>query len=80
MEENKILIGALLFIGLVVGSNFIMYAIARGATRPGGGGILQTIAKSLNVNQTKKTDDMAELRRTLQEMNEDKNKPDGDSE
>ena len=31
MEENKAVIGALLFIVLVVGANFVMYAIARGA-------------------------------------------------
>lgn len=80
MEENKVLIGALIFIGLVVGANFIMYAIARGATRPGGGGFLETIAKSLNANPTKKKDEMEELRRTIQELNEGKNKTNGDSE
>ena len=79
MEENKVLIGALLFIGLVVGSNFIMYAIARGATRAGGRGFLETIAKSLNTNHKKK-DEMEELRRTVQELNEGKNKTNGDSE
>jgi len=80
MEENKALIGALIFIGLVVGSNFVMYAIARGATRPGGTGFLETVAKALNANQTKKQDDMAELRHTLQKMNEGKDKADEDSE
>jgi hypothetical protein len=80
MEENKTLIGALIFIVMVVGANFVMYAIVRGATRPGGGGFLETIAKSLNTNQNKKKDDMAELRRTLQELNEGKNKQGGDSE
>lgn len=80
MEENKILIGALIFIGMVVGANFIMYAIARGATRTGGKGILETMVKSLNANQKKKNDDMDELRRTLQELNEGKKKTDGDSE
>lgn len=72
MEENKVLIGALIFIVMVVGANFVMYAIVRGATRPGGGGFLETITKSLNASQTKKKDDMKELRRTIQELNEGK--------
>lgn len=76
MEENKVLIGALIFIALVVGSNFIMYAIARGATRPGGKGFFETMVKSLNANQRKKNDEMEELHRTLQELNEGgKNNP-----
>ncbi len=33
METNKAVIGALLFILLVVGANFVMYAIARGAAK-----------------------------------------------
>lgn len=80
MEENRVLIGALIFIGLVVGSNFVMYAIARGAARPGGKGMLETMIKSLNANQTKKTDDMDELRRTLQELNKGRDDTTGDSE
>lgn len=81
MEENKVLIGALIFIGMVVGANFIMYAIARGAARPGGGkGFLETMVKSLNANQKQKNDDMEELRRTIQELNEGKKNSDGDSE
>ncbi|MBL8063621.1 MAG: hypothetical protein JNK32_11405 [Anaerolineales bacterium] len=81
MEENKVLIGALIFIGMVVGANFIMYAIARGAARPGGDkGFLGTMMKSLNTNQSKKSDDMEELRRTIQELNEGKKDQSGDSE
>lgn len=80
MEENKVLIGALIFIVMVVGANFVMYAIVRGATRSGGGGFLETITKSLNANQKTKKDDMEELRRTLQELNEGGRKKDGESE
>lgn len=80
MEENRVLIGALIFIGLVVGSNFVMYAIARGAARPGGKGMLETMIKSLNANQTKKSDDMDELRRTLEELNTGRDDATGDSE
>lgn len=68
MEEYKTLIGAALFIGLVIGANFIMYAIARGATRPGGGGFLETVAKALKANPSKKKDEMEELRRSVREL------------
>ncbi|MCK6566906.1 MAG: hypothetical protein DCC59_17810 [Chloroflexi bacterium] len=68
MEEYKTLIGAALFIGLVIGANFIMYAIARGATRPGGGGFLETITKALTSNPSKKKDEMEELRRSVREL------------
>ena len=80
MEENKVLIGALIFIGMVVGANFIMYAIARGAARPGGKGFLDTMMKSLNANQQKKNDDMEELRRSIQELEQGKKTPHEDPE
>jgi hypothetical protein len=35
MENDRVLIGALIFILLVVGSNLIMYGIVRGATKGG---------------------------------------------
>jgi hypothetical protein len=80
MEENKVLIGALIFIGLVVGSNFVMYAIARGAARPGGGGFLETIARSLSANPSKKKDDMEELRRSVRELTKNGDDVDGKPE
>ena len=80
MEEHKAVIGALIFIGMVIGANFVMYAIARGAAHPRGKGILETMIKSLNANQSKKTDEMDKLHRTLQELNEGKKNPPGDSE
>ncbi|NOH01511.1 MAG: hypothetical protein HND47_05825 [Chloroflexi bacterium] len=80
MEENKILIGALIFIALVLGSNFIMYAIARGATRPGGKGFLETMIKSMNATQRKKEDQIDELRRSVEELTEGKKNSSGDSE
>lgn len=67
MEENKAVIGALIFIVLVVGANFIMYAIARGATRPGGGA-LDALAKSLFTRPANKKDDMDELRRRIETL------------
>ena len=81
MDNSKILLGALIFIVMVVGSNFVMYAIARGATRKGqGSGMLETFAKALNANQTQKPDEMSELRRTLEGLEGKKDKQDGDIE
>jgi hypothetical protein len=80
MEENKVLIGALLFIGLVIGSNFIMYAIARGATNSKQKGFLETLSKSLNTSTQKKTESMDELRQKIEELEKGKNDRTGDSE
>ena len=71
MESNTAVIGALLFIVLVIGANFVMYAIARGATNSKQKGFWETIGKSLNTS-TKKDDDMAELRRKMEELKKKK--------
>ncbi len=80
MEENKVLIGALLFIGLVIGSNFIMYAIARGAANSKQKSFLETLSQSLNASPKKKEESMDELRRKIQELEKGKNDRMGDSE
>ena len=80
MEENKVLIGALLFIGLVIGSNFIMYAIARGATTSKQKGFLETLSQSLNTSPRKKNESMDELHQKIQELEKSKNDRAGDSE
>jgi hypothetical protein len=67
MEENKAVIGALLFIILVIGANFVMYAIARGATRSNQKGFLETISKSLTTSM-KKDDPMDELHQKMEEL------------
>jgi hypothetical protein len=67
METNKAVIGALLFIVLVVGANFILYGIVRGATRSNQKGFLETISKSLNTS-TKKEDPMDELHQKMEEL------------
>jgi hypothetical protein len=70
MEENKAVIGALLFIFLVIGSNFVMYAIARGAANSKQKGFLETISKSLSTS-VKKDDPMDELRQKMEELKKD---------
>ena len=71
MEENKAVIGALLFILLVVGANFVMFAIARGAAKSNQKGFLETISKSLNTS-IKKDDPMEELHQKMEELKKDK--------
>lgn len=68
MEANKAVIGALLFIILVIGANFVMYAIARGAAKSDQKSFLETISKSLNTSTQKKDDLMGELRKKIEEL------------
>jgi uncharacterized protein HemX len=72
METNKAVIGALLFILLVIGANFIMYAIARGAAKSNQKSFLETISKSLNTSTQKKDNSMEELRQKIEELEKDK--------
>ena len=80
MEENKALIGALIFIVMIVGANFIMYAIARGATNSKQKSFLETLSRSLNTSPKKKDESMDELRRRMQELEKSKKDKSGDSE
>jgi uncharacterized protein HemX len=68
METNKAVIGALLFILLVIGANFFMYAIARGAARSNQKSFLETIGKSLSTSTQKKDNSMDELRQKMEEL------------
>jgi len=67
MENEKAVLGALLFIVMVVGANFVMYAIARGAANAKGRGFWETIGKAMNTS-TKKNDEMEELRRKMEAL------------
>lgn len=78
MEENKAVIGALLFIFMVIGANFVMYGIARGAARSGNKNFFETIGKSFNAAQ-KKEDSMDELRRKLEELEKGRKEEDSES-
>jgi hypothetical protein len=80
METNKAVIGALIFILLVVGANFIMYAIARGATRSSGKSFMEMFTQSLTASPKKKDDSMEELRRKIRELENGKKETPDDSE
>lgn len=79
MEENKAVVGALIFIVMVVGANFIMYGIARGWAKPGNKNFLETLGQSFNPAR-KKDDPMDELRRKMEELEKGKKKDAGESE
>ena len=69
MESNNAVIGALIFIVLIIGANFVMYAIARGATKGGGSqwmsAFKQGLSKPLD-NEANKS--MDELRQKMEEL------------
>ena len=67
METNKAVIGALIFIVMVIGANFLMYGIVRGWARGGNKNFLETIGQSFNAAR-KKDDSMDELRRKMEEL------------
>lgn len=80
METNKAVIGAIIFIILIVGANFVMYAIARGAARPNQKSFLETMIKSLNTSTRKKDNSMDELRQKMEELEKGKKDDMGKSE
>jgi uncharacterized protein HemX len=80
MEANKAVIGALLFILLVIGANFVMYAIARGAANSKQKGFLETISKSLNTSTQKKDNSMDELHQKIKELEKGRKEDAGESE
>jgi ABC-type lipoprotein release transport system permease subunit len=79
MESTKATIAALLFIVLVVGVNFVMYGIVRGATRSGNKNIFETIGKSFHAANQKKDDSMEELRKKMEELEKGKKDDSGTS-
>jgi len=72
MENEKAVIGALFFILLVVGANFVMYGIVRGAAQSKGKGFWETFGKAMNTSTRKKEDEMDELRKKMEELQKDR--------
>ncbi len=79
MENTRAVIGALFFIGLVVGANLIMYGIARSIIHSNRGNFLETLSKSL-AGPKKDKDPMEELRRQIQELEGGKKEDSNESE
>ena len=74
MDSNKITIAALLFIVLIIGINFAMYAIARGAAKGGEsrwmGALKDSLSKPMESSANKSMD---ELRKQVEELKKKEN-------
>ena len=69
MELNGAAIGLLIILLLVVGANFVMYAIARGATRGGNSRWLSALKDSVSKPMnTPANQSMDELRKRVEEL------------
>lgn len=77
METGTAVIGALIFILLIVGANFAMYAIARGAAKGGDSrwmsALKQGLSKPLDSQANKSMD---ELRQKVEELGKNTGKED----
>lgn len=80
MEISRASIAALIFILMIVGVNLVMYGIVRGVMRGGKDDPLLKMMNGMNPAKKKKDDDMEELRRTVQELNKEKDNPTKGSE
>ena len=73
MDSNSAAIGLLIIILLVVGANFVLYAIARGATRGGDSRWMSALKDSLNKpTNNPANQSMDELRKRVEELEKKK--------
>ena len=73
LESNQAAIGLLIIILLIVGANFVMYAIARGATRGGNSRWMSALKDSLSKPMnTPANQSMDELRKRVEELEKKK--------
>lgn len=69
MESNHTVVGALIFVAMIVLANFIMYAIARGATRGGGSDWMNALRKGLSKPLDSEANrSMDDLRQKMEEL------------
>ena len=78
MENTRAVLGALFFIALVLGANFIMYGISRSIVNSKRGNFLEMLSKSIS-GPVKKKDPMEELHRQIQELERGKKDDSADS-
>jgi len=73
LESDRVLIAALLFILLILGSNFVMYAIARGAAKGGDSRWMSALRDSLKKPlEGSSSKPMDELRKRVEELEKNK--------
>ena len=71
MESNRLIIAALIFILLIIGSNFVMYAIARGAAKGGDSRWMSALRNSLSrPMESPSNKSMDELRNKMKDLEE----------
>jgi multisubunit Na+/H+ antiporter MnhG subunit len=69
MESNQAAIGLLIILLLIVGANFVMYAIARGAAKGGNSRWMSALKDSLSKPMnTPANQSMDELRKRVEEL------------
>jgi hypothetical protein len=74
MDSNQAAIGLLIIILLIVATNFVMYAIARGAAKGGDSRWMSALKDSLNKpRDTPASKSMDELRKRVEELEKKKN-------
>ncbi|RPJ24730.1 MAG: hypothetical protein EHM33_16870 [Chloroflexi bacterium] len=74
MESGNAAIGLLIVILLIVGANFVMYAIARGAAKGGNSRWMSSLKDSLSKPMnTPANKSMDELRKRVEELEKKKN-------
>ncbi len=73
MESSKAAIGLLIIILLIVGANFVMYAIARGAAKGGNSRWMSALKDSLSKPMNSQANQsMDELRKRVEELEKKK--------
>jgi hypothetical protein len=73
MESDRVLIGALIFILIIIGSNILMYGIARGWTKNSDSRWMSALRDSLSKPmQNAANKSMDELRKQVEELEKKK--------
>ena len=76
MENERVMIGALILVLILVGSNLMMYGVVRGAIKGGESSWMKSIRKSINNpldgEAGKSMDELREKMEELQKKNEEK--------
>ena len=73
MESDSAMLAALIFILLIIGANFVMYAIARGATKGGDSRWMSALRDSLKKPlEGSSSKPMDELRKRMEELEKNK--------
>jgi|GEM_PF-459931 len=77
MENTRAFWGALLFIGMIVGANVIVYGMVRSITHSSrkGTNFLESMGNMFNPSNQKKDNSMDELRQQMEKLNGEKKDP-----